>query len=106
MRCTTAPRRVWVQPVRWARPDRDYPNRISAVDVETISAAICAGWARGQSVLDTFAHLWDDGCYLGSLRSWYRIANRITDQSQRPVLPQRRMAGRRRAPVGGVRWSV
>ncbi|GAA0037515.1 IS3 family transposase [Brevibacterium metallidurans] len=68
---------------------RAYPNRIDAADRHVIEARIQAGWARGRSVDHSFAEAWDAGVMVASRRSWWRIAETIVDQSQRPLVPTR-----------------
>jgi transposase InsO family protein len=70
--------------------DRAYPTRISQADRQEIIEWIGAGWKDNHSVDHSFATAWDQGVMLGSRRSWWRIAARITDQSDRPKLPTRR----------------
>jgi putative transposase len=80
--------------VRVAEPiphrDRAYPSRISDADRALVAARITAGWVDGHSVDHSFASSWDDGLMLASRRSWWRIAQRVEDQSPRPVAPTRR----------------
>ena len=70
--------------------DRAYPSRISGTDRAVVAGRITAGWADGHSVDHSFASAWDDGEMLASRRSWWRIAQGIKDQSDRPVAPTRR----------------
>lgn len=70
--------------------DRAYPSRIDVADRDQIAQRITAGWKDGVSVDHAFADAWDDGIMLASRRSWWRIAQRIADQSARPVAPTRR----------------
>lgn len=70
--------------------DRAQPARIDDADRARITALIQEGWAAGVSVDHSFAAAWDDGVMLGSRRSWWRIAQGIEDQSERPQVPTRR----------------
>jgi putative transposase len=82
--------------------DRSYPSRIGETDRAAIAMRIHAGWEHGLSVDQSFASAWDDGVMLASRRTWWRIAQRIADQSARPVVPARTdgaSRNRRAAPV-------
>lgn len=68
---------------------RDYSTRIDAADRQTIEDWIQSGWLRGQSVDASFAQAWDEGVMLASRRTWWRIAEAIADQAQRPRVPTR-----------------
>jgi putative transposase len=68
---------------------RDYSTRIDAADRQLIEDRIHAGWLRGHSVDHSFAGAWDEGVMLASRRTWWRIAEAIIDQSQRPLVPTR-----------------
>lgn len=68
---------------------RDYSTRIDAADRQLIEDRIHAGWLRGRSVDASFAGAWDEGVMLASRRTWWRIAEAIIDQSQRPLVPSR-----------------
>jgi len=80
--------------------ERAYGSRISPADREMIEERVLAGWARGNSVDHSFAAAWDEGVFLGSRRSWWRIAAGTEDQMLRPRVPSRK-GGRapRDAPV-------
>lgn len=79
--------------------DRDYPNRLTDEEISEISALVNAAWEQRFSV--EYAHIlaWDCGVMLGSLRSWYRIAERMP-QTYRPVTT--RPGAKKAAPVAPV----
>lgn len=64
---------------------RAYRRRISAQERAEIERRIIKGWETNLSVSESFANAWDEGVMLGSLRSWWRIAAQIADQSKRPA---------------------
>lgn len=68
---------------------RAYSTRIDATDRQDIEDRIQAGWLCGRSVDASFAVAWDEGVMLASRRTWWRIAEAIIDQSQRPLVPTR-----------------
>lgn len=68
---------------------RDYSTRIGAADRQSIAERIQAGWLQGRSVDASFASAWDEGVMVASRRTWWRIAEAIVDQSQRPRVPSR-----------------
>lgn len=72
-----------------AHEQRDYSTRIDATDRQVIEDRIQAGWVLGRSVDSSFAVAWDEGVMLASRRTWWRIAEDIVDQSQRPLVPTR-----------------
>lgn len=82
-----SPRDPVASPV--AQRDRAYGSRIGQADRERIEARIVAGWAEGVSVDHAFASAWDEGVMLASRRSWWRIAQAMSDQSARPVVRTR-----------------
>lgn len=69
--------------------DRAYESRISQEDRSRIGSLILAGWAGGNSVSHSYAAAWDQGMYLASQRSWWRIAAEIEDQMLRPQIPKK-----------------
>lgn len=92
------PRPAIAEPI--PQSDRAYASRISRVDREEIGQHILAGWARCESVDHSFADAWDDGVMLASRRSWWRVAEDLEQQVQRPLIPRRKhKAAPRQAPV-------
>ena len=94
------PRERVAEPV--PQKDRAYPSQIGDADRAEITARVTAGWGDGHSVDHAFADAWDDGAMLASRRSWWRVAERIADQSARPAAPARRSSSARtprEAPV-------
>lgn len=79
--------------------DRNYPSRIARRDRERIEERIRAGWKEGHSVDHSFATAWDAGIFLGSRRTWWRIAAQMQDQSERPKAPSQRRGNTRQTPV-------
>lgn len=69
---------------------RAYPNRIAADVRNQVQGLIRDGWARGHSVDHSFAVAWDAGILVASRRTWWRIAEYIVDQTQRPVVATRK----------------
>lgn len=69
--------------------ERACPARISDADRARIGERILAGWADGVSVDHAFAAAWDDDLYLGSRRTWWRVAN-DQEPSLRPKVPTKR----------------
>ena len=68
---------------------RAYPNRIDPAATAQIDALIRSAWQQDRSAGWAFAAAWDQGTMLASQRTWWRIANTITDQNSRPVIPHR-----------------
>lgn len=80
-------------------PERAYPNRIDDEVAAEIAAKIQAAWEAGLSVDHAFAAAWDQGYMRASIRSWWRIAERI-EQDKRPRRPARRRGrSNRQVPV-------
>ena len=83
--------RVYRRPSTTTAPvphaDRAYPNRLTDEETSEITALIDLAWQQGASV--EFAHTcsWDEGIMIGSLRSWYRIAEAMP-QEHRPTAPR------------------
>ena len=69
---------------------RAYPNRIEFDVRNRVQSLIEDGWERGHSVDHSFAVAWDAGILLASRRTWWRIADDIVDQTQRPVVSTRK----------------
>lgn len=96
----SSPRPAVLAPVH--QSDRAYESRISTAEREQIYAHILRSWADGNSVDHAFATAWDQGIMLASQRSWWRIAQELEQQDQRPVTPTKKRPGtrvRREAPV-------
>jgi putative transposase len=69
--------------------ERAYPNRIDEDAAARIHALITAAWEQDHSVGWAFATAWDGGVMLASERTWWRLANTLDDQQQRPLIPTR-----------------
>jgi transposase InsO family protein len=82
----THPRPRVVDPMN--QRDRAYPNRLSTGEVEAIGARVCAAWDAQHSVDHAFAQAADDGVFLASRRTWWRIAA-VTEHPGRPRVPTR-----------------
>lgn len=63
-----------------------------------MGALIEEQWHLGNSVSEAFIQAWDRGEYIASLRSWYRVANTLNQES-RPECPARKEREKREAPV-------
>ncbi|MFC7403416.1 DDE-type integrase/transposase/recombinase, partial [Citricoccus sp. GCM10030269] len=79
---------------------RDQPQALSDDQRVLVSERVLAAWKAGDSVDQAYAAAWDDGLYVGSRRTWWRIAATM-DQRQRPAGPGTRpdQGGARPAPV-------
>lgn len=77
---------------------RVYPSSLTIVERERIRALIEEQWTAGNSVSEAFVRAWDSGEYIGSLRSWYRVAQDL-NQELRPKCPTRGKREKREAPV-------
>lgn len=66
--------------------DRDQPQALTAAERAVVAERIMAAWRAGESVDQAYATAWDDGLYVCSQRSWWRIAAEM-DQAERPAGP-------------------
>lgn len=73
-------------------------KRISDEDRLRIQEFINAAWRVGNSVLEAYADALDKGIMLGSVRSWFRVANRMS-QENRPFTRTRKTRAKRVAPT-------
>lgn len=74
------------------------PRALTAGELARIEELIEEQWAGGNSVMEAFAKAWNEGEYVASPRSWYRVAARL-NQQLRPACPARKKRCKREAPV-------
>jgi putative transposase len=83
-----APRAAAGEPIPQAQ--RAYSSRVCPADRQQVLEHILAGWATEVSVDHAYATAWDDGIYLASRRTWWRIAESYENQLLRPTVPTRK----------------
>lgn len=66
--------------------DRDQPQALTGAERAWVTERIQAAWEAGESVDQAYATAWDEGLYMGSQRTWWRIAAGM-DQTGRPTGP-------------------
>lgn len=77
------------RPVRPKRPPRPQPSTLSEAERQAILDALHSERFRDQSPYAVYATLLDEGCYLGSIRTFYRILHQAGEV--RADAPRRRI---------------
>jgi len=75
--------------VRPKRPPRPQPSTLSEAERQAILDALHSERFRDQSPYAVYATLLDEGCYLGSIRTFYRILHQAGEV--RADAPRRRI---------------
>lgn len=78
--------------------ERDQPQALTGAERALVAERVLAAWQGGESVDQAYATAWDQGVYVGSQRTWWRIAAEM-DQAQRPAGPGTRTGGKRDRPA-------
>lgn len=81
-----------------AHADRSQPQALTGAERALVAERVLAAWRAGDSVDQAYASAWDEGIYVGSQRTWWRIAAGM-DQAGRPAGPGGRPGRARDRPA-------